>query len=211
MNTNPRSLSRKIQKMLIICRKINKKEDHLEIIKHIKSKSTGSPEIQEFIYHSNKRKVIISDRAIRRIINYCASFNLLEKQVCVLTTDGNLAIQSDDSFREVLKGSIKKYLKRKHNYDLKDIGVQIKSVPDSDSSCGIPLPEQIWSLINKDIIEINKSRPKEDQAKKIPLKSFKTILNLLVDCGYLNVYRKKIYTFPESSQDRMIGDILELT
>lgn len=211
MNTNPRSLSRKIQKLLTICRKINKKEDHLGIIKHIKSKSTGSPEIQEFIYHANKRKVIISDRAIRRIINYCVNFNLLDKQFCVLTTDGNLAIESDDSFREVLKGSIKKYLKRKHNYDLKNIGMQIKSVPDSDSSCGVPLPEQIWSLINKDIAETNKNLQKQDQAKKIPLKGFKTILNLLADCDYLNVYRKKIYTYPESSQDRMIAEVLELT
>jgi hypothetical protein len=134
-----------------------------------------------------------------------------KKQFCVLTTDGNLAIQSDDSFKEVLKGSIKKYLKGKHNYDLKNVGIQIKGVLDSDSSCRIPLPEQIWFLINSDIKEANKNRPKEDQAKKIPLKNFKTILNLLSDCDYLNVYRKKIYTYPESSQDKMILEILELT
>jgi hypothetical protein len=85
VNTNPLSLSRKIQKILNICRKINKKDDHLEIIKYIKSKNTGSSEVQEFIYHSKKKKVIVSDRAIRRIINYCVSFNLLEKTV--LRTD----------------------------------------------------------------------------------------------------------------------------
>ena len=208
VNKNPLSLSNKIRKVLEICRKINKKESHAEIIKYIRSRDPKSSVIQEFVFSREGEKVIISDQALKRIIRYCLNFRLMDEQYCLLTTDGKLATQSADSFREVLKGAIRKYLRERHNYELKELGAQIGNVLKSDS-CKIPLPEQIWSLITSDMKVKNKTRKKEEQMKKIPIKFLKTVLNLLADCDYLNVYRKKIYTYPDSSQDRLIADVLE--
>jgi hypothetical protein len=211
MNKNPLSLSRKIQKTLEICGKINRKGDHAEIIKYIKNKKLESSEIEEFVYFSKKgKKSLISDRAIKRIINYCVSFNLIEEKFCILTSDGALASQNDDNFEQVLKESIKKYLKRAHNYELKDVRTQIEKVFDSDGSCRIPIPEQIWSLVTSDIKKKNDSLKDDEKIKKIPLRTFKTILGLLGDCDYLTIHRKKMYTIPRSLQEKMISEVLEL-
>lgn len=209
MTKSPLSLSNKMRRVLQIARQMNKSDPHAKIIEHIKSKKPASPDIQEFVFTRDGKSIIVSERTLRRIINFCVNFNLMDEQFCVLTTDGQLAIQSAASFREVLKGAIRKYLKVKHNYELKELGSQVGNVLKSDT-CKIPLPEQIWSLIATDMKEKNKTRKKEEQMKKISIKMFKTILNLLADCDYLNVYRKKIYTYPDSSQDKLLADVLEI-
>jgi len=203
------TLSNKIKKVLELGNKMNENSNHADLIKYINSRSPRSSDIEEFVFMRKGEKIIISDRALRRIINFAVNFNLIDKKTSTLTKDGTLAIQSEESFAPILRGAIRKFLKNKYNYDLKDLGTQVENVYNVDS-CKIPLPEQIWRLINDDVKVKNKDLNKDDQIKKIPLKTLRTVLNLLADCEYLNVYRKKMYTYPKSSQDKLLVDVLDI-